>query len=179
MDLLYPLDRYVSALKNPTIKDRAGRDTPNPLFSTGGGVSRDPSLVFLAGIVGVPWQAIATDDSQAPGAPLKYKSAREVDWPAITRTSSSSPTDPHMVESTTPRPGLADFTSPNSDPIHGHDWDIATAGGAQTGPSDLQYACIFPLAKPTPCAGAANCDCKANTGVAGEEPVVLGWRAIW
>ncbi len=170
VDLLQPLSRYVSGLKDPVIKDRAGNDTPNPLYSTGGGVARDPSSVFLAGIVGVPWQAVATDESQAAGTPLAYKSARDVDWAAITRTGRAPPTNPRMVESHAVRPGLADFNAPNSDPVHGHDWDIAAAGGAQ-GPGDLQFACIFPLAQPRDCkAASARCDCKA-AGVNGKSPL--------
>ncbi|MEZ4225432.1 MAG: hypothetical protein R3B13_31055 [Polyangiaceae bacterium] len=171
VDFLYPIQRYVQALKSPNIQDRSGNDTPNPLFSTGGGVSRDPSLIFLAGIVGVPWQAIATDDSQAPGAPLKYKNARDVDWAAITKSGSTPPTNTHMVESFLPRAGLADFNTPNTDPVHGHDWDIVTAFGAQQGPGDLQYACIFPLAQTRDCSGATGgCDCNA-AGVNGKSPL--------
>jgi hypothetical protein len=69
VNFLYPTQRYVNALRNPTIDpsrvdlslgDGAGVD--NPLFSDlsgAGGTVRDPGLVFFAGIVGVPWQAIA------------------------------------------------------------------------------------------------------------------------
>ena len=45
---------------------------------------RDPSLVFLAGIIGVPWQDLATDETLDPGMPvLKYKRASELDWNLI------------------------------------------------------------------------------------------------
>ncbi len=170
VDFLYPLSRYIAGLKSPSVIDRGGNSAPNPLFSTGGGVSRDPSLIFFAGIVGVPWQAIATDDSQAPGAPLTYKNARDIDWSAITRTGNTPPSDPHMVESSTPRPGLPDFNTPHADPLHGHDWDIPAAG-AQLGPADLQYACIFPLAQPRDCATTTGaCDCGAS-GVNGKSPL--------
>jgi hypothetical protein len=170
VDFLYPLNRYVNALKNPSVTDRGGNSAPNPLFSTGGGVSRDPSLIFLAGIVGVPWQAIATDDSQAAGAPLKYKNARDIDWPAITRTGNTPPTNPRMVESIALRPGLPDFNTPNADPVHGHDFDIIGSATSQ-GPADLQYACIFPLAQTRDCAALSACDCKTDTGVAAKSPL--------
>lgn len=171
VDFLYPLNRYVNALKNPSVTDRGGNSAPNPLFSTGGGVSRDPSLIFLAGIVGVPWQAIATDDSQAPGTPLKYKLARDVDWAAITRTGNAEPTNPRMIETFNLRPGLKDFNEPNTDAVHGHDFDIVGGSGTQ-GPGDLQYACIFPLATPRDCAAiSSGCDCKASTGVAAKSPL--------
>ena len=171
VDFLYPLTRYLSALRDPTIQDRSGKPAPNPLYSTGGGVSRDPSLIFLAGIVGVPWQAIATDASQPPGAALKYKSARDIDWPQITPTTGAPPLDPHMLESVSPRPGLATFgAGAGSDPIHGHDWDVAAAFPGQ-GPGDLQFACTFPLATPRPCgAGQSGCDCNA-AGVNGKSPL--------
>ena len=169
VDFLYPLNRYVNALKNPSVTDRGGNSAPNPLFSTGGGVSRDPSLIFLAGIVGVPWQAIATDDSLT-GAGLKYKNARDIDWPAITRTGNAPPTDVHMVESYLPRAGLPDFNAPKTDPVHGHEWDIPTAFGAQ-GPGDLQYACIFPLEQTRDCSGSTGgCDC-GTAGVNGKSPL--------
>ena len=169
LDFLHPLSRYVSGLSSPTVKDRSGAEVPNPLFATGGGVNRDPDLVYLAGIVGVPWQAIATDDSQGATDPLQYKTAREIDWSAITRNGKQAPTNPHMVESNAPRPGLADYNTPNSDPIHGHDWDIAAGSLAGDGPGDLQYACIFPLTTPDECAGGApNCDCK---NVAAKKPL--------
>ena len=71
-----------------------------------------------------------------------------------------------------PRAGLPDFNgAPKADPIHGHDWDVATAFGAQQGPGDLQYACIFPLAQSRDCSGATGgCDCNA-AGVNGKSPL--------
>jgi hypothetical protein len=171
VDFLYPLSRYVAALKDPSIPDRSGNPSPNPLFSTGGGVSRDPSLIFLAGIVGVPWQSIATEDSQALTAALKYQHARDIDWRQITRTAGAPPLDPHMQESVLPRPGLASFSAgAGSDPIHGHDWDIPAAF-ASLGPGDLQFACTFPLAETKPCApGQPGCDCN-SAGVNGKSPL--------
>ncbi len=174
VDFLYPISRYVDGLKSPTIADRGGVATPNPLFSTGGGVSRDPSLVFLAGIVGVPWQLISTAESQAPGVPLEYLRASQIDWAKITKTGNTPPGDPRMIESKDLRPGLPSFSSnPNSDPIIGHDWDIA---GASSGTAaDLQYACIFELTTPRDCATTSGgCDCKAlppNSGVTGQSPL--------
>src|SRR6185503_13102780 len=66
------------------------------------------------------------------------------------------PTDPHMVESFAPRPGIE---GPNAgfmaDPINGHDWAI-------TKQADLEYACIFELErdKQRDCTvDPDNCDC--------------------
>ncbi|MEZ4225431.1 MAG: hypothetical protein R3B13_31050 [Polyangiaceae bacterium] len=169
VDMLYPTSRYVEGLTQPRIADRAGREIPNPLFATGGGSSRDPSLIYAAGIVGVPWQAIATDDSQQAGAPLEYKNARDIDWARITRQGRTPALDPHMIESLAPRPGLADSSVPLQDPAHGHDWNI-TAGFGAEGPGDLQFACIFPLAETRPCAGKIPCDCS-SVGVNGKSPL--------
>ena len=61
IDFLNPIDRYTTALTSPMIPDRAGNMVPNPIFSDldpSDGVTavRDPGLVVIAGIVGVPWQ---------------------------------------------------------------------------------------------------------------------------
>ncbi len=67
IDFLYPIDRYVEGLKSPQVT--VGYDgctpvkAPNPLYldlKNEGRPVRDPSLVFFAGIVGVPWQDVAT-----------------------------------------------------------------------------------------------------------------------
>jgi hypothetical protein len=63
-DALYPTKRYVDAITLDRIADRKGNIVPNPLFSDldpsdGNTTVRDPSLIFVAGIVGVPWQDIA------------------------------------------------------------------------------------------------------------------------
>lgn len=170
VDFLYPANRYVQGLNSPSISDRTGAPTPNPLFATGGGVSRDPSLVFLAGVVGVPWQLLATPDTQAPGVPLRYLDANQVDWAKITKAGHQPPGDPHMVEQPGPRGGLPTFATPNTDPYHGHEWDIAAAGG-NNGPNDLQFACIFPLPQTRDCSGATGgCDCN-NAGINGKSPL--------
>jgi len=138
----------------------------------------DASLVFLAGIVGVPWQDIATDasledpdvleflqityDPNNPGATLADR------WDAILGEPDiyMPPLDPFMIESVDPRDGLGlsnpivglapqpttaavDVTN-----INGHEYTIAER-------DDLQYACIFELDTPRDCASATGgCDCK-------------------
>jgi len=64
IDFLYPTDRYVTALTQPLVPNRTGELVPNPIFSDldpsdHDSMVRDPSLVFLTYIVGVPWQDIA------------------------------------------------------------------------------------------------------------------------
>jgi len=78
---LQPLDRYVAALKDPMIKDHQGNSVPNPIFSgvdpeSGESVVRDPSLVFVAGIVGVPWQDLARDRDDLTRASRTPRSSR-------------------------------------------------------------------------------------------------------
>ncbi|HEV8246208.1 MAG TPA: hypothetical protein VGP93_10590, partial [Polyangiaceae bacterium] len=59
-NLLYPTKRYVDGLTSNTVPDRTGTAVPNPLYvGEGDKPPRDKSLVFLAGIVGVPWQDIS------------------------------------------------------------------------------------------------------------------------
>lgn len=208
VDYLYPVERYSNALRQPFICPFADDLDPsscsdadlqqNPLFSDLTFADRqavDPnaiaapprpgSLVFLAGIVGVPWQDVAVSANAVDE--LVYRSARlndqtltddqKINWNWIVGDRSlaiPAPEDPLMVESVEPRSGtnpatgeaVADVTSgvlANS--INGHEWNIRDR-------SDLQYACIFPLTEEQDCispeqdleqrmAGAAveNCDC--------------------
>ena len=143
----------------------------NPLFrAVPGAAPRSPSLVYLAGIVGVPWQDIA-DDASRSGAGLRYLSAAELSakgrWDLIVGDASKNqlPSDPFMRESTVPRsganpltvpPSLRNFAEPRENAINGHE-QIDVDG------TDLQYACTFQLAEPTPCTGEGNnCDCIPN-----------------
>ena len=170
IDFLYPIDRYTAALTSATIPTRDGTMVPNPIFTDldpNDDVTavRDPGLVVIAGIVGVPWQDLARDPSNLS---LGYKSAEELaqpingggdSWSVILGDPANyiAPTDPHMIESILPRPGLPGPTSAaNADPIHGHEYTIDN--------NDLQYACVFDLPKPRDCSvqGINGCDCNAG-----------------
>ena len=67
IDFLYPISRYVDGLTAPMVPDRTGKSEaymPNPLYQDlnpddDNTNIRDTGLVFLAGIVGVPWHDIA------------------------------------------------------------------------------------------------------------------------
>ena len=179
VDFLYPTQRYVNALTQFSLCWNAldlstdGCDDadirPNPLFEGG----RLPSLVFLGGIVGVPWQAIAAD-KDANGRPiaansstLRFKTYKELTtdnvwdqilgnpgtpWraasgsqPEVQGQAGTPPSMPQMVESPQfPRPGIA-----VGNPINGRDYDTTQGTTGQMGSApradDLQYACIFPL----------------------------------
>ena len=171
IDFLYPIDRYTTALTSPMVPNRAGDMVPNPIFSDldpSDGVTavRDPGLVVIAGIVGVPWQDIARDPADLTHG---FKSAEELAQPVAGAANAWDiilgnpanfvpPTDQHMVASVTPRPGLpGPASAPNADPINGHEYTIAG--------NDLQYACVFTLPQPRDCAvmGVNGCDCIASS----------------
>jgi len=186
VDLLYPTERYVDALSKSTIMNsRTGEPAQNPLLT-----GRSPDLVFFAGIVGVPWQDVATDASLADESTLVYRSASELDrvdadlggsrWDLLLGTPGGEgvpaglPLDPFMIESIGPRSGTHPLTgdpivAPGStgwSPINGHEYDNSVPFPSQDkGPSndDLQYSCIFPLAADavkTDCTGSDACDCS-------------------
>lgn len=175
IDLLYPVQRYVSGLTARTVKNRAGNDVPNPLFfeTATSPQRRDASRVFTLGIVGVPWQDVATPASLT-GTGLEVLTAQQLNdagrWPVILGDPSKrvAPLDKLMVESESPRVGtspiidspLAPATSqnPQENPINGHEYTPSPTAG------DLQYACIYQLPTPVVCtATGAACDCVPDS----------------
>jgi hypothetical protein len=184
-DLLYPPARYVEGLSSPVVVQRStGQLVANPLYAAAAGTApRDKGLVFLAGILGVPWQDIADDESlKGPG--LRYLTAAEIEakgrWAVIlgnpnrgTNDPPVPPTDPLMVDQTDERSGKNPITgdalvpstsmNPKANPINGHEHSNVDKKGQPVN-NDLQYACIFPLSKPITCDQAAldankGCDC--------------------
>ena len=168
--------------------DRGARELPNPLYSTVVGTLQsgeaiagypnsiprsDNSAIFLAGIVGVPWQDIGTTS----GGTLVYIPVTDPAWSSATGgtqpdnppsngangiwdmiygddNENIAPKDVHMVESVVPRAGLPGPTSAvNADQFNGHEYNTAR--------EDLEYACIYPLTTPRPCA------CTAGTTYGG------------
>jgi len=171
LDLLYPTQRYIDGLTKDTVPNRAGHQVPNPLFAAPPGeLPRGKNLVLLAGIVGVPWQDIATPESLS-GPGLTYLTAdelkREGRWDVILGgKNGTGPTDPLMRESVTPRSGEnpiigAMLTPPSAgeltNPINGHEQNVVEN-------DDLQYACIFELPAPRTCDSStdSSCDCTAK-----------------
>ena len=174
VDLLYPTQRYVTALTSTQLTLESDHKTvvQNPLFmGDATHAPRAPSLVFLAGIVGVPWQDIADDASLESPTQLTYLDANGLAasgrWDMLLGDSSKStpvaPTDPFMVESIAPRSGKnpitgdaivpADSTNPTANPINGHEQNVPAL-------DDLQYACTFKLANSKTCApNDTACDC--------------------
>ena len=95
IDFLWPIQRYVNALTKQKFEagdiDKANPGFSagdiNPLFCTDYAVQgdktkcahalRDPSLVMLAGIIGVPWQDIARDPNDLKKG---YRTTAEFSW---------------------------------------------------------------------------------------------------
>ncbi len=153
--------------------DPGSRQMPNPLFSTVIGTDNnnqpvvgfpdsiartDNSAVFIAGIVGVPWQDIGNTDANGN---LTYIPVTDPAWTG--GASSNQPVnagsagiwaqiygddnaniaakDMHMVESVVPRAGIpgptAGPTPPTNTDPNGADYNTARG--------DLEYACIYTL----------------------------------
>lgn len=145
------------------------RRMPNPLYSNVVGTRNDgaqlvaaaqyaprtdPSKIFLAGIVGVPWQDLGyvsasgnltyipvTDPvwENASSSVVPTGAAPHGIWSLIYGDDNNNivPGDPHMLESIVPRVGIT-----ANDTIE-HEWNTAY--------QDLEYACVFPLAAPRAC----------------------------
>jgi hypothetical protein len=85
-DLLYPVERYIEALTKETIVDSVtGEQVPNPLFvssavdATRPPIVRRKDYVYFAGIVGVPWQDIATTESLNDPNELSYLPTKQLE----------------------------------------------------------------------------------------------------
>jgi hypothetical protein len=187
MDFLWPIERYLTGLSAQQVADRDGAVLQNPLFtdldpSDDNAIVRDPSLVFIAGIVGVPWQDIARRDASGQpdlldgldglGNPVGgFQSGDELakngTWDLILGDPAHQqpPSDPLMIESVDPRSGVHPITGEALAPP-GSGWQNTVNGSEYSLPSrnDLQYACIFPLApltEPRDCSATqGSCDCS-------------------
>ncbi len=188
-DVLFPIARYVRGLAKKSVPDRAHEHDANGAYSDAYATAsatcvnplfardlpsdpgqdlchlplgpRRPDQIQFGVVGGVPHQLLAAEPANPEGPPKDALTT--ADWTAILGGSAGIGQDAHMIESTTPRPGLALPTAADdTDPIHGREWD--TKGGS------LELACTFPLATPvgcTPSELAAGCDC----GTGGDMPV--------
>jgi hypothetical protein len=195
VDPQYPISRYVQGLSSGLVPKgaeehnnagayQAGTGScTNPLFaatlprSSGEDTCtlavgpRSPSLIFFAIIGGVPNQLLHYDPSNADGSKLTAD-----DWVKILGKDPLSydytGIDPHMIQSSTPRAGLAPPSTASgddgTDPIHGREWDTLK--------NDLQFACTFPLVTPKVCPKAgdptcADCDGTHNPPLCSSDPL--------
>lgn len=175
-DFLHPVSRYVNAITQPLVERRStGELVENPLYAAAPGkLRRTPDLVYLAGIVGVPWQDIA-DEESLTGPGLRYLTATQLTergrWDVIVgdRSKNQRPADPFMHEQSEPRSGVNPVTQapivaetstdPRANPINGHEQADKDRNGRPF--FDLQYACTFPLQEPFTCEDDT-CDCQAD-----------------
>jgi hypothetical protein len=180
VDYVHPIERYVRGLRERTIDDGTGRFVTNPIFADlqgQGAPPRDPSLVFLGTIVGVPYQTLADPDARDE---LRYLGGQALEergiWDALLGRPELDipPTEPFMVESVRERSGTSPITgesiAPSSSPnrwanaVNGHEMSFAVEL-ADPLFSDLQYACIFDLPSMINCTeGDPNCDCSTEPG---------------
>ncbi|MET0595967.1 MAG: hypothetical protein ABW133_24920 [Polyangiaceae bacterium] len=171
---LYPVQRYIDGFTKRQIATRSGKVVDNPLYAdltckpgTQCSGARTEDLVFVAGITGVPWQLIANNENDLRAGYKSTKKLHEEDaWAKLIgdpyRASGPVlPSDPHMIESITPRSTLAGpGSAATADKIHGHEWDTSKA---ESPSGDLQYACTFKLPVPKPCAAdGRDCDCNGS-----------------
>lgn len=163
----------------PCTSKEVGAPVPNPLFTnltSAPAFERDTSQVFLAGIVGVPWQDLATPETLNDPARLEYLTAGDLArldarlgftrWQLILGdpVTYTAPLDPFMHESPEPRSGTnpltgdrivgPESTNPRANAINGHERLTDNTG--------LQYACTFQLKEPRPCMTGSHCDCDSN-----------------
>jgi hypothetical protein len=170
VDVLYPVERYVKGLSEPTIKGRDDRVVDNPLFAG----NRSPKLVIFGGIVGVPWQDVAKDPTSLTTG---FAPPSEINWELLLGDpeKGTPPTDSLMIESIDARTGTnpptktelapPTATSAAANPINGHERVIP-------GRDDLQYACIYPRQATKTCSGDG-CECdgaKINTNPLCQQP---------
>lgn len=153
---LYPVKRYVNAFSKPFI-DPASADlsvtdpnkaVENPLFAGG----RATDLVFVAGIVGVPWQAVAKDPndiSQGFEEVAELEKKGFFDAYVGDPDAFVEPTNPIAIESPDVRPGVP-AGAPN-----GGDRPSPMTGNGKL--KDLEYTCIYKLAKED----SAGSDCES------------------
>jgi hypothetical protein len=177
MDFLFPTSRYVDGLKEKNVKNRRGELVPNPIFNPSDPTAsaRDSSLVFLAGIVGVPWQDIArrnaqgkpdlkvglNQDGEAVGGLMSFQEMSVKDtksglttWDLILGDPENNivPADPLMWESRGPRMGQNPLTGEPLAPTTANSPTANSGNGHEFTPNDkldpLQFACTFPLPAP-------------------------------
>lgn len=183
-DYLYPVSRYVLGFTSEWLpegfnqqgepfRDEDGnvKFLRNPLYSEPVGPNnaiRDASSVFFVGIVGVPWQDVATAETVDVTGQLDLIAAKDFEstqfWERVLGDPKNGvlPLDPFAVESESPRTGINPVTDDAIMPPDSVEFN-AINGKERTVRGDLQYSCIFELPETRDCALAptgAACDCR-------------------
>jgi hypothetical protein len=204
IEFFYQPSRYVQALTSPTVTDINGKTVPNPIYTNLDpvhytGAVRDPSLVFYAAIVGVPWQLIARQKNGVPDLVNGvssidatqvggFKNAAElalkdplgnVFWDDIAGDPENYvlAKSPYMQESTVPRSGTDPITGVALSPPNSPNGADPVNGHERTihnPPDDIEYACIFqlPPGHTRDCTQpGVSCDCPGASGTTTDNPL--------
>jgi hypothetical protein len=173
IDFLWPMDRYVAGLSSAQVADRHGNVVANPLYAAG---QRGSELVLFTGILGVPWQLL--DANPAVAARTGQELTDTGRWSALIGDPANSvpASDPHMVESVGPRPGLPGPASDHDeDAIHGHEYSMPQQ-------DDLQYACTYELPNPIDCtqaiSGRCNCTDQQTDNPTCQDPLTEAFGVV-
>ncbi|HEX2732372.1 MAG TPA: hypothetical protein VHM70_12230 [Polyangiaceae bacterium] len=183
VSLLRSTDVYVGGFVFPNVPDRAGMAQPNPLFTD----KRGREKIFVVGIIGVPWQDTATDDTRGAidKGQFDLVESSSVDWSKYLTINGAPPGDPFNFEAMAARTGTQPYTMEPMGPagtwnsVNGHERNLLPNDGQD---DDLQYSCIFPLPAPRDCtaAGDSYCDCAPadpEMNLPGPEGNPLCWDA--
>lgn len=190
VDPLYPIARYVAALSELELPDRASehpesnaggervigaytqaKSCSNPLFSSGLPLREGDELCKLGPGKRTPQQVILGVVGGIVGDDL----TPAVSWTKLLgehpEVGDTTGIDPHMLASFEPRAGLTGADLPlgdnGADPIHGREW--------RTDKKELEFACTFPLDANIDCTAStegASCDCP--TAGFGNPPLCTG-----
>lgn len=177
-DTLYPVKRYVNALTqrkiDPSRVDLSVEDpedaVDNPLL-----LRRPNGLVYFAGIVGVPWQALARKNAAGePDLAEGYQPVRDLLATNVLKALAGNPdlyeppSDPFMIESVEKRQGRSDLLGVS--PAQTNDINQGERTKAnELDEQNLQYACVFDV---KPVEGGRDCD-ECSDGVC-DNPVCEG-----
>jgi hypothetical protein len=190
---------YPSGAQNYTGQN----DCTNPLFAASlpSGSVLDPAhlckltpgtrtkdLIFYAHIGGVPWQLLHFTPGDTKASALIDSDWIKILGKGLAHFNPTTPidaaknnpydttgTDPHLLESYKPRPGLPlPSAGNNADAISGREWttDNAMAPNTDVSRVDLEYACTFPLATPRDCTMPENadfCSCPSTAGLTADQ----------
>ncbi len=167
IDFLRSTSIYSQGFTSTKVGNRNNDPVDNPLVTQ----QRGKEKVFVVGLVGVPWQSTATEETLASPNDLALRRDDQTNWDLFL---GAPPLDAFNHESTAQRlEGTNPFTNEVIGPpgtwnaINGHDRPIEPDDGLV---DDLQYSCIFPLAEPRACDGeatSASCDCAIEPGLDG------------
>ena len=166
-DFLRSTAIYSQGFTSTMIGNRQGQAVNNPLVTA----ERGKEKVFVVGLLGVPWQSTATEDSLNSANDLDLRRDDQTNWDLFL---GPKPLDGFNEETTAQRlNAINPFTNdviggPGTwNSINGHDRPIEPDDELT---DDLQYSCIFPLAEPRECEGEAtnaSCDCAIEETVDG------------